>query len=153
MKRILSAATALLYLGTLSAMAEDRRHVYKDVGGKTFEGPWWDTLAYCAGRLKVLGEWAETAKRPDAQAVKDAMNIHFALSVNRLMVDRGIPQQEALDTAGEVARGAIDSQRSAVFTYMATRTMDQEFENKVMICDTHLRAYAEEFPGDFKASN
>ena len=131
----------------MPAEAEDRVHAGADPNSER----WYFTLAYCAGRIKVVEEVARNDKRPDADALERGMNMLFMLSVDRLMEDRGIPQDKAIPEALQAVQEGVSAQKEANLIYYAAGNMNEEIDRRIAACDASLKAYAAEFPQKFGA--
>lgn len=132
-------------LPALPARAADRVPAGADPNSER----WYFTLAYCAGRLKELEKFAQTLNRSDAGGFESGMNMLFTLSVDRLMEDRGIPQDKAVAAALDVVKMGVEAQQSSDLVYTAAGKMNEEIDRRLAECDTSLKAYAKEFPQKF----
>ncbi len=149
MRQRLIAAVALLATSAGVTVADDRMHTYADATGKTITTEWWQTMASCAGRLKVLSGWAVTQSKPEVKALEERTTMFWLLSVHRLKKDRGINEDDAARLALASAQSMAQIQEQGINVYSAAGKMDAEYQQKLAVCEDHLNAYAAAFPEDF----
>lgn len=141
------APLALALLAAGAALAADASHAAKKADGGTYQAAWWESLASCTGKIRVLSEWATEEKRPEAAALQNGSNVLWTLAISRLVQDRGIGQDEAQKLAVETVRSAAQLQQQGIMIYKPLGQMEDEFKRQIDSCNALIGDYAAAFPG------
>lgn len=146
--KLLFSIIVLLSFTSISVNAEEKLRSYKDLGGQTKTTSWWKELASCGGTVAGVSMDLEEKDPKRALALEDESNRFINLAKKRLILDKGLSNDEAEKNATDEASEWIEYYVFSIEDIKNPKELDSYQKEQIQLCNKIGIEYKAAFPKD-----
>ncbi len=146
--KLLFSIIVLLSFTSISVNAEEKLRSYKDLAGKTQVRSWWKELASCGGTVAGVSMDLEEKDPKRALALEDESNRFINLAKKRLILDKGLSNDEAEKNATDEASEWIEYYVFSIEDIKNPKELDSYQKEQIQLCNKIGIEYKAAFPKD-----